>query len=518
MPVNRYLVFVLLTLCFLWGCQTSSDKQKLQDVLQTTQPDLLIRNGSLLDGTGSPAIKKDILLSGDSILFIGEIGELPEVATLNLDGEVVAPGFIDAHAHGDPLRHPDFINFLSMGVTTICLGQDGFSPPYKDIREWMGKVDDQELGLNIVPFVGHNTLRELSGIRFEENPSGEGLEEMVRLLRDALAAGCFGISTGLEYNPGLYAGKKELSMLAEAAGEYDRLMMSHIRNEDDDQLQASLEELIQLGEYCPVHVSHIKSVYGKSQERAEIILSWLEKGREGGKRVTADIYPYTASFTTIGIVFPKWARSPNNYDQVKRNRGDELLTYLRNRIKKRNGPEATLFGTRPYAGKTLADLSEEQQRPFEEILMDDISPTGASAAYFIMDEELQMRLMQDEQVMIGSDGSPTMRHPRGYGSFARMIEYFCLEKKIVELPELIRKMTSLPAEILSLEDRGKIEVGKKADLVIFDPQKVKENASFEDPYQLASGFEYVIVNGKLTMAKDSLVYQGNGELLRYGTD
>ena len=297
MPVNRYLVFVLLTLCFLWGCQTSSDKQKLQDVLQTTQPDLLIRNGSLLDGTGSPAVKKDILLSGDSILFIGEIGELPEVATLKLDGEVVAPGFIDAHAHGDPLRHPDFINFLSMGVTTICLGQDGFSPPYKDIREWMGKVDEQELGLNIVPFVGHNTLRELSGIRFEENPSGEGLEEMVRLLRDALAAGCFGISTGLEYNPGLYAGKKELSMLAEAAGEYDRLMMSHIRNEDDDQLQASLEELIQLGEYCPVHVSHIKSVYGKSQERAEIILSWLEKGREGGKRVTADIYPYTASFT-----------------------------------------------------------------------------------------------------------------------------------------------------------------------------------------------------------------------------
>ena len=142
MPVNRYLVFVLLTLCFLWGCQTSSDKQKLQDVLQTTQPDLLIRNGSLLDGTGSPAIKKDILLSGDSILFIGEIGELPEVATLNLDGEVVAPGFIDAHAHGDPLRHPEFINFLSMGVTTICLGQDGFSPPYKDIREWMGKVDE----------------------------------------------------------------------------------------------------------------------------------------------------------------------------------------------------------------------------------------------------------------------------------------------------------------------------------------------------------------------------------------
>ncbi|MEL6195260.1 MAG: N-acyl-D-amino acid deacylase, partial [Bacteroidota bacterium] len=241
----RHVLFVFL-LVASWGCQPTSDKQKLQDILQTIQPDLLIRDGNMLDGTGSPAVKRDILLSGDSILFIGEVGELPGVATLNLQGEIVAPGFIDAHAHGDPLRHPDFINFLSMGVTTICLGQDGFSPPYKNIRDWMEKVDRKELGLNIIPFVGHNTLRELSGIRFEENPSEEGLEEMVRLLRDALTAGCFGISTGLEYNPGLYAGKKELSMLAEAAGEFDRLMMSHIRNEDDDQLQASLEELIHL--------------------------------------------------------------------------------------------------------------------------------------------------------------------------------------------------------------------------------------------------------------------------------
>ncbi|MEM9932971.1 MAG: amidohydrolase family protein [Bacteroidota bacterium] len=515
--IHWKLAVVASILVILLGCErnpSQPSQQVLTDLLAQVSPDLVIRNGTLIDGTGGPTRVTDIILSGDSILYIGEVPDLAEIPSLELSGEVVAPGFIDAHAHGDPLRNPDFQNFLSMGVTSICLGQDGFSPPYHDIKAWMSKVDGVALGLNIIPFVGHNTLRELSGIRFEENPSEEALAQMDTLLQNALEAGCFGVSTGLEYTPGMYAGKKELGQVAETAGAYGRIMMSHIRNEDDDQLRASLEELIALGAYCPVHVSHLKSVYGKSVERAEIILSWLAEGREAGKQVTADMYPYTASYTTIGIVFPKWARPPNNYQQVRQRRGGELRQYLKNRILQRNGPSATLFGTRPYAGKTLQELSEEKNRPYEDVLMEEITPTGASAAYFIMDEELQTRLIQDSMVMVSSDGSPTMRHPRGYGTFAKMIAYYYLEKKIVDLPELIRKMTALPAQLLSMTDRGTLTVGKKADIVIFNPEKVRENASFENPHVYASGFDYVFINGHMVMKADSLVYQGGGKLLR----
>lgn len=248
----------------------------------------------------------------------------------------------------------------------------------------------------------------------------------------------------------------------------------------------------------------MKSVYGKGKERAATLLNLLESADDRNYNVTADVYPYTASYTGIGIVFPKWAKAPNDYNEVVKNRKEELLAYLRRRIMDRNGPEATLFGTAPYAGKTLAQLSEEQNLPFEKVLMG-IGPNRASGAYFIMDEELQEAIIAHPRTMICSDGSPTMRHPRGYGSFAKIIETYVQQRGTLTLEEAVRKMTAFPAATIGLEKRGKIAVGFFADINVFDPTKVVARASYENPHQLAEGFELVLVNGKIAWQEQQLL-------------
>jgi N-acyl-D-amino-acid deacylase len=478
--------------------------------------DLWIRNGSLLDGRADVPQQADILIRDRLIRYIGPVDTSAFAAstTIEAKGRTVTPGFIDAHAHGDPLATPAFENFLAMGVTTICLGQDGSSPAETDLRNWMRRVADTIPGVNIALFAGHGTLRQLSGVGYKRDPGEAGLERMKALLRDAMKAGCFGMSTGLEYTPGTYAGERELLGLARVVGENDGLIMSHLRSEDDDEVEDALRELLRQGQYCNVHASHLKVVYGRGADRAEEILALLDSARQGTNfNVTADVYPYTASYTGIGIVFPDWAKPPHHYAAVRQQRHGELLGYLKERIMARNGPEATLFGSPPYAGKTLQEVAQEQNRPFEEVLLE-IGPGGASGAYFVMDQALQNQLLQSPFVMVCSDGSPTMHHPRGYGSFAKIIEKYVTEEQLLSLPEAIRKMTSLPAETIGLQDRGMLEPGRAADILIFHPDSVQAHATFSLPHRQASGFEYVIVNGSVALQQGSLQEARSGRVLR----
>ncbi len=212
------------------------------------------------------------------------------------------------------------------------------------------------------------------------------------------------------------------------------------------------------------------------------------------------------SYTTIGILFPEYALAPNDYEIVRQNRRNDLLDYVRDKVNRRNGPEATLFGTKPYKGKSLKQVADEKGIPFEKVLVDHIGPTGASAAYFTMDRDLQYRFIQDPYVMISSDGSPTMHHPRGYGSFAKVIEEFVVRDSLITLPEAIRKMTSFPADMIGIRDRGRLRKGYKADILIFNPINIKANASFAEPHKLATGFNYVIINGKID--------RGHGQVLK----
>ena len=424
---------------------------------------------------------------------------------------MVTPGFIDAHAHGDPFETGDFQNFLAMGVTTICLGQDGNSP-MKLLDGWMTQLEKQSLGVNIAMFVGHGTLRKLAGINFEKKPTVDQLSQQQELLQQALDQGIFGMTTGLEYTPGIFAKDEELLPLAKIVSNHDGLIMSHVRNEDDGQIENSIQELLRQGQYCKVQVSHMKSVYGKGTNRGKELLALLKEKENSPYTVTADVYPYTASYTGIGIVFPEWAKPPNDYKEVVKTRRAELLTFLKQKIIDRNGPTATLFGTKPYAGKTLAQLSEEQNLPYEQVLLG-IGPNRASGAYFIMDDALQETLLAHPQVMISSDGSPTMRHPRGHGTFAKIIEEYVLNRKTFSLEEAIRKMTSFPATTIGMQKRGLLKIGHYADLLVFDPTQIKAHANYEQPHQLATGFEVVLLNGKIVWQSEQLV-DSNGRVLR----
>lgn len=511
----RYFIIFCFIITTFFSCRPAEVK-RFEDFLSEagTSFDIWIRQGTLIDGTGALPTSADILIRDGEIQYIGWVASdrIDAREVIDASHKVVTPGFIDAHAHGDPLHTPDFENFLRMGVTSISLGQDGSSVRVADLVRWLNQVDSIRPGVNIIPFIGHGTIRRESGIDYQENPADSTILKMCRLLERSFDAGCFGLSMGLEYTPGTYASEEELIALAQIVGARERIIMSHIRNEDDKAVQASLEELLLLSDYSPVHAAHLKVVYGKGSDRAEEILDLLF-GKVQPNPVSADLYPYTASYTGIGIVFPAWAKPPADYEQVKMERRTELLNFLRNKVGQRNGPGATLFGTAPYAGLTLDDLEEAQGRPYEEILLD-IGPSGASGAYFIMDEPLQERLLQHKEVVLSSDGSPTMRHPRGYGSFAKMIETYVVQDSLLRLETAIHKMSGKTAKIVGLSDRGILAPGRKADVLIFDPLQVKARATYADPHQLAIGFETVLVNGSIAVRDGEMVAGRYGECLR----
>lgn len=480
--------------------------------------DIVITNGKVFDGLGNAALSADIVIVDDKIVFIGKTTfNKHDIKTriktlIDAQDRVVTPGFIDLHAHGYPLKTPKFENFLAMGVTTICLGQDGDSPEFVKLQDWLTTVTNNGIALNLAMFVGHGTLRKLSGINRTALPTDKHLQRMLSILDDTLKY-TFGLSTGLEYNPGLNAHPDEMKALAQVVGKNNRMIMSHVRNEDDDKLKASLQELFVQGQYARVHVSHLKSVYGKDAKRAEEILALLDEARKSGIEVSADIYPYNASYAGISLLFPVWAKTTKEFEIALVERRAELETFLRHKIEKRNGPEATLFGTEPYTGKTLAQLSQEMKIPFEQVLIK-IGPKGAAGAYFIMNDELQSRLIIDPTTSISSDGRIEAFHPRGHGAFAKIIDEYVNKRGVLSLPEAIRKMTSQSAKILGLADRGVLQVGKKADILIFDPAKIKATATYINPHQLAKGFDIVIVNGNIAIHDNLMTEKLWGKVLK----
>ena len=468
--------------------------------------DLLIKNGMINDGSGAAPSEGHVLVHDGLIVQAGnfDLTTLTASKTVDADGRVISPGFVDSHSRGEPLETPRFDNFLSMGVTTITLGLVGTSPGAEDLAGWMSSVDELGTGPNVVHFTGHSTIRELAETPRQENVDASYISAMRQQLQEAMDAGSFGLSLGLEFEPGSFAGRDELVDLASAVADRGGILMGHVRSEDDDRIDESVAELMEIGLDADVqtHISHLKIVFADDPQRAEEVLELIENARQSGLMVTSDLYPYIASFTTIGLVFPDWANTQEEFDVAVETRRDELAGYLRNRIELRNGPEATLFGTEPWTGMTLAEVAEELNKPFEEALIEDIGPEGGSAAYFVMNEDVMQRFLIDPHVMVSTDGGPEMRHPRGYGSFAKIIRKYVNELNLFPLEEAIYKMSGLPAETLGLTDetlvdvqRGLIREGFAADLLIFDPENINDPADFENPHTPAEGFDWVIVNG-----------------------
>ena len=476
--------------------------------------DFAIINARVIDGTGAKAYRANVAITDGRISAIDkQLGSVYAAQIIDAKGRYLTPGFIDLHSHGSPLNRGDFKNFIAMGVTTITLGQDGSSPMTDDLSMWATTANIAGMYSNVAMFVGHNTLRRLVGTGPVADISPEQLKGMKQILADNLDS-VFGLSTGLEYSPGLYARQAELIALAKVVGDNDKLIMSHMRNEDDDALVRSINELLRQGKYARVHASHLKSVYGKGAERAEEILAVLYKAREQGIQITADVYPYSASYTGIAIVFPDWAKTTEQFELAKATRRLELAQFIRDKVNSRNGPEATLFGTEPYVGMTLADVAKKLGKSFEDVFIDDIGPAGASAAYFVMDKELQDRLIADPLIALSSDGQMSSFHPRGHGAFAKLIEEYVVQRRMFSLEEAVRKVTSHPADVLKLSQRGMIKVGYHADLNLFAPANVKSTATYNNPHQLAEGFDYVFVNGQIAKFPDRFNERLHGQVLK----
>ena len=458
---------------FGWGCAQP-------------QYSVLIRNATIVDGTGTAPYKGSVLIGADTIAYVGPkaMKRVRADTVIDATGRIVAPGFIDPHAHGDPFRTPDFENFRRMGVTTIVLGMDGSSDGAEDPAQYMRRLDSLDTGISVLSMVGHGTLSRLY--------SADTLR-MADSIRRHFGAGYIGLSTGIEYYPGYMATMDELAAVARPVGDAGKRIHSHVRNEDADAVAASVGELIEQGRGggARVHVSHLKIVFGNDPAEADPLLDMIE---DAG--ATADVYPYVASYTGIGIVFPDWAMPPNDYAGVREARREELADYLRRRIAKRNGPDATLFGTAPYAGRTLRQVADSLGKPFEDVLIDDIGPHGASAAYFVMNDAVMRRLLLHPSVVVSSDGSPTMLHPRGYGSFAKVLRAYGVDEPLMPLQTAIRKMSGQTADILDLTDRGYLRPGLRADVLLFDLSRVRDTATFSDPHRFAEGFDDVWINGR----------------------
>ena len=350
--------FVLsMALSALCACSSPQTKNSAASV-----HDLYIHGGTIVDGTGTPQFAGDLLIDDGMITFVGTTDPdiVAAVQTIDASGKVVSPGFIDAHAHGSPLSDDnDFLkSFLRQGVTTVILGQDGASPDRrKTIAEWLEAVKAKGVGPNVAALVGHGTLRTQSGGGEKEQVTPQEQTAMETLLAQGFEDGAYGLSTGLEYLPGRYANKAELNALAKVAGAHDGIVSSHIRNEDDDRVAQSVAEVIEQGQYARVNVTHIKVVYGKSRAQGEAVLKQIRDARDSGMQVTADVYPYLASFGSLIYLYPEWAKRKTEFDNAVINRRAELEDFLRAKIRRRNGPDAILISKGEYAGKTLGEIA-----------------------------------------------------------------------------------------------------------------------------------------------------------------
>ena len=480
----------------------------------------LFRDVLLVDGTGASPRLADVLVVGDRIARITRPSRREGAGGARIvegGGRALTPGFIDLHTHGDPLRS-SYDSYLAMGVTTISLGQDGSGPgpdtgPLSRTEAWRRTVDDVPLDTNVALLVGHGTIRHAAGVPDSVRvPDAAQLALMAARLDAEYRAGIFGLSFGLEYVPGIYTQRQELAALGRVVARHDGVAMSHMRSENDDAIEASIDELIASAPHGRVHISHLKVVFGHGEARARALLDYLAAKRRQGVRLTADEYPYNAGYTTIALLFPEWALPPSNYAAVVRARRQELADHLERRMTRRGGPGALLFGTPPHAGKTLAEVARETGQTYVDILIG-LGPEGGSGAHFTMDQALQDRLLVDPNVAFSTDGGPGMRHPRATGTYARLIEDYVVRDHKLPLQEMVRKATGFPARILRLRNRGLIRPGAKADLLLFDPARVRARSTYVDPLATAEGFDLVMVNGQQAFAEGRKVGSA-GALLR----
>jgi len=493
------------------------------------QHDLWIKGGTVIDGAGQAPRRADVVTRADRIVYVGPPKQFQARHVIDATGKVVAPGFIDTHAHGDPLEDGSFKNFALQGVTSVVLGQDGRTPGYasehgtdedippggrRTLEQWLQAVARLPLQTNIASLVGHGTLRLQAGVGISPAVTPAQLQKMRGLLEQGLHAGAYGMSSGLEYVPGRFAGTEELEALAEVVGREGGVVMSHMRSEDEDKIGAAIDELIAQAGYGRVHVSHLKVVFARSPQDGDRVLAQLDGARARGVAITADIYPYLAGYGDLSLLYPPWAKTREAWEQALAKDRAKLEAYLRDRIELRGGAGAILLADAPYTDKTLAKVAAELKLPAEKVVIEVMGFGGPNAAHFIMRADVQDRLICWLYAAIGTDGGPWIRHPRSWGTYPKVLQEHVRERKLMTLEQAVHKMSGLPAQIAGFAERGRIADGYYADVVVFDPKTIRSEATWDHPDRPPVGIDEVIVNGCVQVAAGRLTANHCGRVLR----
>ena len=497
--------------------------------------DVLIRNARVVDGTGNPWFRADVAVRNGQIAAIGKLDGRSSDQVIDAGGRVLAPGFIDVHTHieGTVEKIPRADNFLLDGVTSVITGNCGSSEV--QVGAWFGKLESLPLGPNVGTLIGHNSVRAAVMGRANRLAKEEDLRRMRVLVEQAMHDGAAGFSTGLIYIPGTYSDTPEVIALAKAAGKHGGVYASHMRNEGA-QIFDAIEEAVTVGKAAgvPVELSHFKidnkSLWGASAKS----LALVERYRREGVDVVVDQYPYDRSSTDLGMVVPSWALA-DGQPAIRKRLADPAT---RERIASEMEKSVRALGHTDYSfaaiaaydpdpsidGKTITEVTAINGRPPGlrsdiDTVLELLGKGGAQMVYHSMGEEDVERIMRYPNTAFASDsgirefhaGRP---HPRGYGTNARVLALYVREKGVLTLEDAVRRMTSLPARTFNLADRGMIRTGMAADLVLFDPAKVQDKATFADPHHYSEGFDIVMVNGKIAVDSGKFTDVGSGKVLR----
>jgi N-acyl-D-amino-acid deacylase len=506
---------------------------------QTPRYDLLISGGTVIDGTGAAAYRADVAITGGRITAISRtpIDSTLARRRINATGLIVSPGFIDLHAHLEPiLTMPDAESHVRQGVTLALGGPDGGGA--NPMGAYLAQVTQRQLGLNVAFLTGHNTIRRAVMGTANRAPTPVELDSMRRMVARAMGEGAFGLSTGLRYIPGFYSNTDEVVELARVAADSGGIYTSHLREEALGLFQG-VGEAIDIGRRAriPVVLTHHKAVGQKMWGKSVQTLAMVDSARAAGIDVMIDQYPYTASHTGIDILMPPWALAGGD-SALRRRLADPVLNdsiekdVINALINDRGGGDlkrvqfSRVSWDSTLNGKTLFDLvtrlniepTIENAAP---VVIDIVLRGGAQTIFHIIDEGDVRRIMAHPQTMIASDArlnrlGEAVPHPRAYGTFPRVLGKYVREDKVLTLEQAIRKMTSMPAARLGLTDRGCLREGCAADVTIFSAEQVRDVGSFTDPHHYPEGIPWVIVNGVPVVENGIFGTARPGKVLRRG--
>ncbi|MBL8122959.1 MAG: D-aminoacylase [Pyrinomonadaceae bacterium] len=496
--------------------------------------DLVINNARIVDGTGNPWFHGSIGVRDGKIIKISRFELRNAAKTIDANGQIVAPGFIDVHAHTEDIfSNPTAENFIRMGVTSLVTGNCGGS--VTDVGEFLGRFKEKPLAINLATLIAHGSVRSKVMGLDDRAPTAEEQQKMNGLVEQGMKDGAVGLSTGLIYVPGTFAKTDEVIELAKVASRYGGTYASHIRNEGNEVVDA-IKEAINIGEQAnmPVEISHFKIASRALWGQTATTIGLVEDARRRGLTVTVDQYAYTASSTSLDSRMPSWAIAGGREEGKKRLADPatkaRIITEMKEWLKKAKFKDfsfayvASYRANPEFNGRNIAEISrivrgKKKLDDQLEQIFDMYQKGGAQMVYRQMDEPDVQNIMRQPFTMIASDSGVRqfgsgVPHPRGYGNNARVLGRYVRELKIITLEDAIRKMTSLPAQTFNLRDRGQIREGFAADIVIFDDAKVTDKATYETPHQYAEGFSNVIVNGQVVFDGSRMTGTMSGEPLK----